>query len=142
MDIHIVIRPKSRASPDQVIRAGTIQFSNWLGNILRPHATTTLWWKRKYIHARVDATTSIVELEIPPNQFARLLHLGFDIDVNQQNEPLLRAEFPRDETLGRGFTIQLNIERILTPTTLRISPPEVVILKSQARLYPSNQSRY
>lgn len=142
MEIHIIIRPKSRVGPDQILGAGTIQFSNWIGNHLQPRATATLWWKRKYIHARAAETISVVELEIPGNPFSRLLHLGFDIDIIQRSEPLFHAEFRHDETLCRGFTIQINLEKILSPTITRINPPEIVILKQKARLYPSIQNRY
>lgn len=142
MELHIIIRPKSKASPDAVIRAGIIQFSKWCGSFLQPKSTANLWWKRSYLHARVHQTTSLVKLEIPANQFSRLLHFGFEIDLLKGNEPITQAKFSRDETLNRVLTIQINLEKILTPPSDQANTPRILILKKPVTRYPSAETRY
>lgn len=142
MDIHILIRPKARNSPNDIIKAGSLQFSEWRGNLLQARTTATLWWKRKYIHARVKQTTSFIELEIPANQIARLLHFGFTVELSRANEPLVKADFGPDNSLVFGFNIRINLEKILAPPNDRTTSPRIVVLKKPLQLRPHTLESY
>lgn len=142
MDIHVLIRPKARTAPNDIIKAGFIQFSEWRGNLLQARTTATLWWKRKYIHARVKPTTSFIELEIPANQIARLLHFGFTVELSRAHEPLVKAEFNQDNTLGFGFQIRINLEKVLAPPNTSADTPKIVVLKKPLQLRPNHLESY
>lgn len=142
MDIHILIRPKSRTTPNEILKAGSIQLSEWRGNLLQTKTTATLWWKRKYIHARANHTTSFIELEVIPNQSTRLLHFGFTIELSRGNKSLVKADFEHDSSLGLGFNICINLEKILAPHNVRANQPRIVVLKKPIRHFPSTFESY
>lgn len=113
MDIHVIIRPKHTTTPNGTKRAGTLQFNKWYGTELRAKGTATLWWKGQYIHCHSEEQTSVLKLEIQPTEISRLLHFGFSIEILQTNQPLFFGEWGRDVALNSGFTVQINLEKIL-----------------------------
>lgn len=142
MDVHIIVRARNRTAPTAAQRAGTCQLSVWRGPQLQAQNTTTLWWKGHYVHTRVPATTSLVELEFPPNQFTRLFHFGFSVELIRNSHPIYFAEFGPDEALSRGFTVRIRLETLLSPIPLRDNSQAIVVRKQPADVYPIRGENY
>lgn len=145
-DIHVIIRPKNKTNYRGIRRAGTIKFNKWFGEELRETSTGTLWWKGSYLHCYSRQAVSFLKLEILPTEISRLLHFGFTIEILQENKPLFLGEWGRNTSLTGGFTIQINLEKILQErnqqlphcvVSIFIRQPEVPPLKYE--FYQSDQ---
>lgn len=142
MELHIILRPKNHPEERSVQRAGTIQFNKWFGTELRAKGTATLWWKEKYIHCRVNQSTSVVHLEILPTAISRLLHFGFTIDILRNNTPIFFGEWQRNVKLNSGFTVQINLEEILQGNNNNPTHPLVSVYTRQPAVHPVKSEVY
>lgn len=141
MDLHIIIRPKNRTSNNELLKVGCIQFNRFQGRTLRAIGTTTVWWKRQFIHTRADTTHSIVTIDIPPNNFAHLFSHGFTVEILKNNQPIFFSEWNQNNAIANGFFLRLNLEAI----QLRRQPtdfPLASVFTRHPAIHPSNQEVY
>lgn len=142
MDLHIIVRPKNHPEDKTVQRAGTIQFNKWFGTELRARGTATLWWKGKYIHCRTNQDTSVVKLEILPTAISRLLHFGFTIDILRNNTPKFFGEWQKNVNFNSGFTVQINLEKILQGRNDNSTNSLVSVFARQPGIHPVKSEVY
>lgn len=112
MEIHIILRPKQKPIERNIRKAGCIQFSKYFGPDLKAIGTATIYWKQQYVHARAERSHSIVTIDIPPTEIARLLSHGFSLEVLLNNQPIYYCEWNASPSLARGFYLRVNIESI------------------------------
>lgn len=141
MELHIIIRPQNKVTNNFVQRAGCIQFNKYQGKTLKAEGTATIWWKKKFIHARAETSHSVVTVDIPPNTFARQFHFGFSLEILKNNEPIFYSEWGHNQAIANGFFLRINLESIQTKQ-LQSDIPLAAIFTRHPGLYPTTQEVY
>lgn len=137
MDLNIIIRPKSTTKPNEIKNMGTVQVNRWFGNQLRPEGAWTLWWKRNYIHTRINQNYSSAILKINPNHISRILHFGFTIEILKNNLPIYLGEWDHNASFSSGFTIRINLESIQQKERSRNHETNAItVLPRQTKIEP------
>lgn len=142
IDLHIIVRPKNHPEEKTVQRIGTVQFNKWFGTELRAKGTATLWWKGKYVHCRANQSTSEVKLEILPSAISRLLHFGFTIDILRNNTPIFFGKWQKNVNFNSGFTVQINLEKILQGENDNATHSPVSVIARQPVIHPVQREVY
>lgn len=144
MDYHIIIRLKNHTRHDFISKVGSIQFNKWVGTELRPTGSANLWWKRKYIHARADQSTSVITLEVLPTEISRALNSGFTLEILKYNKPVYFAEWSENTTLSGGFSVRIKFEAIQQKEQAGgyLPPCAVSVYTRQPNIHPSRHEVY